>query len=315
MIVPRKQFREKFNALPPSLKAAIVSEETANILWEIVAETGFPEGKIPELAQIVGGVLAGFTPLSRFEQELIEKLNLSSFWVGKVSNPIRERIFKPVAADLVTVQPFEEESAKKITVTGPPVSAEHIPSPVPPPESINIPAQPQTQPTKPITAPEKPSVISPPASAKPFTPPPRITFPQTPYKSAGETPRPATPIPPLREVRFSPQARVEKPGVPTVITPLGARPLPTEAKPPSVQPQPKPQSPPLKSPLSASLPPIKSQPVSIKPIVEQKPSSETSPPPTAPVAPPPVLKPLPKPRNNHEVIDLSKFDFPPEKPA
>ena len=55
----REQLWKLYEKLPPELREAIFSEETANNIWDICIRNGIEDNRISEIAKYVGRVLLG----------------------------------------------------------------------------------------------------------------------------------------------------------------------------------------------------------------------------------------------------------------
>ena len=96
----REQLWKLYEKLPPELREAIFSEETANNIWDICIRNGIEDNRISEIAKYVGRVLLGVLPPVEFQKILEEKIKLGLEKSKKIFHEINRLIFSPVKYSL-----------------------------------------------------------------------------------------------------------------------------------------------------------------------------------------------------------------------
>jgi len=108
-----------YEKLPPELREAIFSEETANNIWDICVRNEIEDDRISEIAKYVGRVLLGILPPAEFQEILEKKMELGSEKSKKIFHEINRLIFSAVKHSLAElyetpVKPSEEVKEKSL---------------------------------------------------------------------------------------------------------------------------------------------------------------------------------------------------------
>lgn len=114
----KEQYWKLFQKLPEELKKQMLSEETADNIFNICDENDIE--KIPVVSSCVGDVLLGLLPPDSFQEAIEEKLELSKEVAKKVTQEIYRFIFYPVKASLEKLYRIEIAPLAKMKVTPPP---------------------------------------------------------------------------------------------------------------------------------------------------------------------------------------------------
>jgi hypothetical protein len=105
-----------YEKLPPELKGAIFSEETANFIYEICSRNNIDEGeKISEIARYTGRTLLGLLPPEKLNEVLEKDLGLGKEVAKKISQEINHLILYPVKASLEALYKIEINPPAKPT--------------------------------------------------------------------------------------------------------------------------------------------------------------------------------------------------------
>jgi hypothetical protein len=97
----RDQFWKLFQNLPTDLQDAILSETTADSIYDICSHNDIKETS--KLAKFVGRVLLGTLDPSDLQETLKKELNFSSEKAEKVNKEIDRFIFYPVKSSLASL--------------------------------------------------------------------------------------------------------------------------------------------------------------------------------------------------------------------
>lgn len=95
----RRQLLRIFEKLAPALKEAILSEETANVIWNISQRHDL-ENRVSVLARYIGLTLMGLLPLEEFKQTIKQELELEDEKTEKVFHDVNRYIFAGVKENL-----------------------------------------------------------------------------------------------------------------------------------------------------------------------------------------------------------------------
>lgn len=95
----RRQLLRMFEKLAPALKEAILSEETANIIWNISRRYDL-ESQVSILARYIGLTLIGLLPPEEFKQTIKQELGLDNKKTEKVFHEVNRYIFAGVKENL-----------------------------------------------------------------------------------------------------------------------------------------------------------------------------------------------------------------------
>ena len=97
-IIDKDAIWKIYETLPNSLKEAIFSEDTSDIIWNIAKIYNISE--IPKLARVVGDVLSGLLPPEDFRETIEAELKIDEDTAKKIEMQIEHLIFNPVKEDL-----------------------------------------------------------------------------------------------------------------------------------------------------------------------------------------------------------------------
>ena len=124
--ITQKQYWKLFQKLPEELKEQMMSEETADNIFDVCNRNGIEQ--IPVISSSVGDVLVGILPPDNFQKAIEEKLEISKEVAKKVAQEIYRFIFYPVKADLEKLYRMEIAPFAKMPVTPPPSERPPTPS-------------------------------------------------------------------------------------------------------------------------------------------------------------------------------------------
>lgn len=88
--------RAKFDKLPAELKAAILSEETADSIREICEKNKVGENSISKVAELIGEVLMGIIPLEQIATTLRKRIKINKKTSQDISRGVNQTIIAPV---------------------------------------------------------------------------------------------------------------------------------------------------------------------------------------------------------------------------
>lgn len=100
MEISREKLWEIFELLPDSLKEAVLSEDTAEAIWNICRICNIKESTIPQISKLVGNVLMGLLPPNRLRERLQEIEEITPETAQKLDLYISHYIFDPVKEEL-----------------------------------------------------------------------------------------------------------------------------------------------------------------------------------------------------------------------
>lgn len=115
-----------FEGLPDNLKDALLSETTANTISNIATRNEIEEGKISQLAELVGNVLMGILPPEELPETLVKELKLDEERARKISREINRFLLYPVKESLANF--YKVEFAPGGRITAPKPTEEKIPT-------------------------------------------------------------------------------------------------------------------------------------------------------------------------------------------
>ncbi|PIX03106.1 hypothetical protein COZ78_02120 [bacterium (Candidatus Gribaldobacteria) CG_4_8_14_3_um_filter_42_11] len=95
MLYPIEQTSKLFDNLPPELRAAILSEDTADSI-RLVCERNKITEQMSDLAILVGNILLGLLPPSDLPAALTQELKIPAVKAKNISQEINRLIFYPV---------------------------------------------------------------------------------------------------------------------------------------------------------------------------------------------------------------------------
>ncbi|MCD6115215.1 hypothetical protein J7J74_02965 [bacterium] len=100
MEISKEKLWEIFNLLPDSLKEAVLSEDTAEAIWNICRICNIEESKISQVSKLVGNVLMGLLPPNRLKDRLQEIEGINPETAQKLDVYISHYVFDPVKEEL-----------------------------------------------------------------------------------------------------------------------------------------------------------------------------------------------------------------------
>jgi hypothetical protein len=103
----KEQIWKLYEKLPPELKEAIFSEETADNIWGICSRNGIEDERISEVARYTGRVLMGLLPPDELPETLEKELKIDKGIAKKISQEINRFIFYPVKTSLEELYKIE----------------------------------------------------------------------------------------------------------------------------------------------------------------------------------------------------------------
>ncbi len=101
---------EIYENLPESLKDAVFSEDTSEVIWNICKMHKIEN--VSGVAKLVGRVLMGLLPPDLFEQALAEQLGIEAGVSQEMASELEHYIFSPVKDDLDFL--YEDEGGSGI---------------------------------------------------------------------------------------------------------------------------------------------------------------------------------------------------------
>lgn len=122
----KEQYWKLFQKLPEELKNQMLSEETADNVFNVCDRNDIEE--VTVVSSSVGDVLVGILPPDKFQEAIEEKLELSKEVAKKVAQEIYRFILYPVKADLEKLYRMEIAPLAKMPVTPPPLEKPPTPS-------------------------------------------------------------------------------------------------------------------------------------------------------------------------------------------
>ena len=90
------KFWKIYPSLPPRIKKAIVSAETAKIIQGLIEKYGLDDQPSSKLANLVGDTLLGLIKKENLSQKLQEAYSLPSELAVELSNELEDLIFRPL---------------------------------------------------------------------------------------------------------------------------------------------------------------------------------------------------------------------------
>ena len=101
-----------YEMLPESLKQAIVSEDTADAIWNICKICNIKEEDVPKIAKEVGNVLMGLLPPKHFKDKIRSVVELDDDTAKKLDIYISHYIFDPLKDELSQLYEAKEENVQ-----------------------------------------------------------------------------------------------------------------------------------------------------------------------------------------------------------
>jgi hypothetical protein len=108
MTEERKQFNERYNRLPPTVKQAIDAVETADLIQTISEAHKLHIDQMGEFSNQIGLVMLGVVKPQEFIPNLREKLKIGDEEARKIALEVNEQIFNPIRESLKQVHAMGE---------------------------------------------------------------------------------------------------------------------------------------------------------------------------------------------------------------
>lgn len=108
--ITKEEFWDLYEKLPPELKEAIFSVETADHISNICNRYEIQGEGISKVAKIIGDVLLGLLPLENLPNELDSVLTLEKDVIKKMNREVNRFIFFPIKTALKEL--YEQEDAE-----------------------------------------------------------------------------------------------------------------------------------------------------------------------------------------------------------
>ena len=109
MSLSKDELWKIYEMLPESLKQAIVSEDTAEAIWNICKICNIKEENVPKIAGEVGNVLMGLLPPKRFKDRIKSVLSLDDDTAKKLDVYISHYVFDPLKDELGQLYETKQE--------------------------------------------------------------------------------------------------------------------------------------------------------------------------------------------------------------
>jgi len=98
------QIWKVYEKLPPELKEAIFSEETASTIYDVCSRNGLLDERISDVAKYVGKVFLGLLAPEELRETLEIKLELDPVLAKEISREIDRLLFYPLKPALEQLQ-------------------------------------------------------------------------------------------------------------------------------------------------------------------------------------------------------------------
>ncbi|MDD5433160.1 MAG: hypothetical protein PHE77_00655 [Candidatus Pacebacteria bacterium] len=89
-----------YEKLPPDLKQAIFSEETANSILSACQRNNLTEQQTSRVAEMVGYYLMGVLPIENLAQEIISQTQISQVQAGQIITELNRLVFNSIKNSL-----------------------------------------------------------------------------------------------------------------------------------------------------------------------------------------------------------------------
>lgn len=99
MPTEQEQFLEKYNQLPQDVQEAMISSQTAQIIYETAEEQGLLN-EVSRIAEITGDVMMGIVPITKFKQTIQSELNVEEDKARRIAQVVRDKIFLKIVDSL-----------------------------------------------------------------------------------------------------------------------------------------------------------------------------------------------------------------------
>lgn len=96
MLYPTEQTDELFDKLAPELRAAIFSEDNAELISQIAKRYKIADEQIPQFAILVGNILLGLLSPDNFPKALEQELKIPGEQTAFISQEVNRLILYPV---------------------------------------------------------------------------------------------------------------------------------------------------------------------------------------------------------------------------
>lgn len=108
----KEQSWEIFKKMPEELREAVMSEKTAEAVFDACIDNGVDDERISEVARFAGRVLMGLIPPEEFQDILKEELKIKEETAKKISREINRFVFYPVKPLLEEINKTEAQKEK-----------------------------------------------------------------------------------------------------------------------------------------------------------------------------------------------------------
>lgn len=92
-------FWEHYNKLPPDVQEAMITMESANVIYE-TAKSEHLLPKVSRLAEITGDVMLGILPIMQFRQAIQDELGIEEEKARRIAKAVRDKIFLKIVDSL-----------------------------------------------------------------------------------------------------------------------------------------------------------------------------------------------------------------------
>jgi hypothetical protein len=106
----KEETSEVLKTLPSDVQEAILSEDSANAVYEVGQKYGLHVDIMGELGDETGLVMLGLTPTDEFVPNLVERLHISREVANGIAGEINERIFKKIQHHLLAKRQGPEKA-------------------------------------------------------------------------------------------------------------------------------------------------------------------------------------------------------------
>jgi len=99
MPTAQEQFLNRYNKLPKNLQEAIISCESADVIYKTAEKEGVLQ-RVSTIAEITGDVMMGIVPITQFRQKIQGELGVEEDKARRIAEVIRDKIFMEVKDEL-----------------------------------------------------------------------------------------------------------------------------------------------------------------------------------------------------------------------
>jgi hypothetical protein len=97
---------EEYNRPPKDIQQAMVSEDSANAIYETAQREGILD-KVSLLAETTGDVMRGALPITQFRTALQTNLGVDEQKARRIAEQIRDTVFQKIAGSLRKIHNLE----------------------------------------------------------------------------------------------------------------------------------------------------------------------------------------------------------------